>query len=124
MRIRRNHRGPVEGRNHQMFLIYDETTKAERTQLDELREKFPVAPAGCDPETFHQDLAKRVRELDKVLYGPALDHPHLAYVQINRDGSMHFEFDSERPYTPDELKTMMRKANAAKKRLTWGEPKS
>ncbi len=122
MKIWRRHRGPVTA-NHIGFWIYDETRTVPDTTEEDLRKKFnPIL--NIEPDVFYRDLTKNVRELDAIVWGPTQHHPKFAYVQVNRDGTMHFEFDNEHPYTPDELRAIMRKANAAKKRITWGEPKS
>lgn len=119
MRILRRHRGPVEGRDHQNFWIYDETKTEDKDSEARIREKFPFPPAGLTDEQFYPSMVENCRRSSKILWGAAADHPMLAHVVIYRDGRIEFEFDDKITYSLDDLKLMQSKARAARKRLVF-----
>lgn len=124
MRVHRRHRGPVTGRDHQNFWIYDENELVPQDEEERLREKYPFVPAwasnrGIDEDTWFKELAARCEENGKIIWGPAYGHKLLAHFTVHRDGNIEFEFDNEYQYSIAELTTMLIRAKAASKRLVW-----
>lgn len=127
MKIRKQSpRGIIEG-DHCRFLVYDET-KGELPPTEERLERNEQMTArftqGMTPDKaleFAAGVAENMKEMDVGLHGVASGRLHLAYFTVYRDGKIGYEWDNAIEYTHDDMKLILRRAHAARKRVRFSE---
>lgn len=113
---RQGHKNPIP-ESHCLFLIYDpESVVNEMGKARQSAEKFP---AHGNPQEFYSRLAKEIYESHKEFWGECFEHKIICFFVVNKDGPTTFEFDNEVEYTAEQLKMIMRKASAAKRRCVF-----
>ena len=113
---RQGNRGLIK-MQHCNFLIYDESKSFDQEASD--RRYVHSHSPNLSEELKERMVQNFVNSGKEVLWRKAYGHPLVCFFTVNKDAPTTYEFDSDKKYTSVELKEIMRRSNAAKRRCKW-----